>query len=34
MAMDHGELVHRVLDQQLLHDVPGEHDARFVLADL
>lgn len=31
MAMDHGDLVHRVLDQQLLQDVPGEHDARFVL---
>ena len=31
MAIDHPELVHRVLDQQLLQDIPGEHDARFVL---
>ena len=31
IAVDHPELVHRVLDQQLLQDVAGEHDARFVL---
>ncbi|CAB4859088.1 unannotated protein [freshwater metagenome] len=30
-AVDHHELVHRVLDSQLLHDLPSEHDARFVL---
>lgn len=31
VAVDHPELVHRILDQQLLSDIPGEHDARFVL---
>ena len=31
IAVDHPELVHRVLDQQLLQDVAGQHDARFVL---
>ena len=31
VAVDHPELVHRILDQQLLTDIPGEHDARFVL---
>jgi len=31
IAVHHPELVHRILDQQLLQDVAGEHDARFVL---
>ena len=31
IAVEHPELVHRALDQQLLQDVAGQHDARFVL---
>ncbi len=31
LAAEHGDLVHRALDQQLLHDLPSESDARFVL---
>jgi N-methylhydantoinase A/oxoprolinase/acetone carboxylase beta subunit len=31
MAAEHGELVHKHLDQQLLQDLAGEHDARFML---
>ncbi len=31
MAVDHPDLVHRALDQQLLSDPPGDQDARFVL---
>lgn len=30
-AREHGELVHRVLDLQLTHDLASGHDARFVL---
>jgi N-methylhydantoinase A/oxoprolinase/acetone carboxylase beta subunit len=30
-AIDHPELVHRALDTQLTHDLPSDHDARFVL---
>ncbi|QGY00068.1 hydantoinase/oxoprolinase family protein [Roseovarius faecimaris] len=32
MAVDAPELVHKVLDEQLRSDTPGEHDARFVRA--
>ncbi len=31
IAVDHPELVHRVLDRQLLQELAGEHDARFVV---
>ncbi len=30
-AAEHPEMVHRILDMQLTHDLPSEHDARFVL---
>ena len=30
-ATEHGDMVHRVLDLQLTHDLASEHDARFVL---
>ena len=31
VAAEHPQLVHRVLAQQLLSDIPGDHDGRFVL---
>ena len=31
LAVQHGAVAHRALDRQLLSELPGDHDARFVL---
>ncbi|MCU1391892.1 MAG: N-methylhydantoinase A/acetone carboxylase, beta subunit [Ilumatobacteraceae bacterium] len=31
LAAEHGDVVHRALAQQLLNDIPSEHDARFAI---